>query len=91
MPLLFSTSFIVLNFCKPSIIALKIFIEVLEPKDLANISRTPTNSKTVLAAPPAIIPVPLEAGFNKVLEAPNLPIISCGIVVPDNETLIKFF
>ena len=37
---------------------------------------------TALTGPPAIIPVPSGAGLKKTVVAPNLPIISCGIVFP---------
>ena len=38
--------------------ALTIFLGFLDPKDLALTSFNPDNSNTVLAAPPAMIPVP---------------------------------
>ena len=47
---------------KPLNVALTTLIGFVEPYDLANTSFTPANSKTALIAPPAIIPVPGDAG-----------------------------
>ena len=40
----------------------------------------PTASTTARTPPPAITPVPGEAGRNKTRPPPNSPIVSCGIV-----------
>lgn len=66
-------------------------IELDEPRDLVKMSPTPANSRTARTGPPAITPVPSEAGFNKTLPAPNTPVIWCGIDVFTRGTLIKFF
>ncbi|CCY46376.1 ribosomal protein [Firmicutes bacterium CAG:822] len=64
---------------------------MLDPSDLDKISLTPASSNTDLTGPPALTPVPLEAGFNKTLLAPLLPIASCGIVLPPTiATLVTF-
>ena len=55
---------------------------LFEPKDFAIISVTPESSRTGLAAPPAISPVPSDAGLSKILLALYLCSISCAIVVP---------
>ena len=62
---------------------------LFEPKDFAIISFNPASSRTGLAAPPAINPVPSEAGLNNILLALYLCSISCAIVVPLIETVTK--
>ena len=47
-----------------------------EPNDFANTSVTPALSNTARIAPPAITPVPCEAGLTQTLEAPNFEICS---------------
>ena len=47
-------------------------IGVFDPKDFDKISCTPANSNTARTGPPAITPVPAEAGFNNTLPEPNL-------------------
>jgi hypothetical protein len=49
---------------------------LFDPKDFAIISVIPASSRTGLAAPPAISPVPSEAGFNNILLALYLCSIS---------------
>ena len=44
-------------------------IFVFDPSDFEIISLTPANSRTALTGPPALTPVPLEAGFNITLLA----------------------
>jgi hypothetical protein len=60
---------------------------LFEPNDLAIISVTPASSRTGLAAPPAISPVPSLAGFNNILLELYLYSISWFIVVPFRLTL----
>jgi hypothetical protein len=64
---------------------------LLDPNDFVKISVIPAASKTALTPPPAINPVPGEAGFNKTLPAPNFPIISCATVPLIIETFTTFF
>ena len=71
-----------LNSSSAAIVALTTLIALPLPIDLVKISLMPADSTTALTAPPAITPVPLGAGFNKTVEAQNLLVIWCGIVVP---------
>ena len=82
-------SFVVIRAC---IVAFTTLTGLGEPRDLARIFSTPAISKTILTPPPAIMPVPGEAGFSKTLAAPNLPITWWKIVPSTNgiET-IPFF
>ncbi len=52
---------------------------------------TPADSRTARTAPPAMTPVPSEAGFSMTRPAPKCPMIGCGIVVPLSGTEIIFF
>src|SRR5574342_1014930 len=54
----------------PLIVALTTLWGLLEPRDLQSTFRTPTTSSTDLLAPPAIKPVPSEAGLSNTLPAP---------------------
>ena len=51
-----------------------------DPFDFAKTSFTPALSKTARIAPPALTPVPLEAGLIKTREPLNFASCSCGIV-----------
>ena len=57
---------------KPLIVARTTLIGLREPKDLASTSRTPRTSKIARMGPPAIMPVPLDAGCIYTFEAPWL-------------------
>ena len=63
---------------------------VLDPSDFDKIFLTPASSTTALTAPPALTPVPSQAGFNKILLAPCTPVASCGIVPSTIETFVTF-
>jgi len=52
---------------KASTVACTRLFGLFEPKDFAIISLTPESSRTGLAAPPAISPVPSDAGFKRIL------------------------
>ena len=62
-----------------------------DPCDFERTLRTPTDSNTALTAPPAITPVPSDAGFRKTLPPPYLPFCSCGRVPFLIGILTKFF
>ena len=51
----------------------------------------PASSNTERTAPPAIIPVPSEAGLNITAPAPDFPVIGWGIVVLKIGTVTTFF
>jgi hypothetical protein len=59
-----------LNLINPLIVALTTLCGLLEPRDLQSTFRTPTTSSTDLLAPPAINPVPSDAGLSKTFPAP---------------------
>jgi len=65
-------------------------IGVLEPIHLEIISEYPANSTTARTGPPAIIPVPCDAGLINTCPEPNLPSTSWGIVPWIFGTLIIF-
>ena len=75
----------------PSIVARTTLQGLFERRAFARISLIPTVSTTARTGPPAITPVPGAAGLRSTTPAPNLPITSCGIVVPFRETLTRFF
>ena len=58
----------------PSIVARTMLIGVFEPKDFERISPTPASSSTARTGPPAITPVPSEAGLIRISPAPKCPI-----------------
>lgn len=62
-----------------------------EPLDFARTSLTPALSNTALIAPPALTPVPFEAGFINTCEPPNLEDCSWGIVPFKTGIFTKFF
>ena len=51
----------------------------------------PAASTTARTEPPAMTPVPCEAGLSITRLALNWTLISCGIVVPTIGILIRFF
>ncbi len=67
-----------------SIVALTTLWGFEEPSDFVRTSRTPADSSTARTPPPAISPVPGEAGFSITLPAPNRPITGCGMVPVDD-------
>ena len=91
MFLIFAICSAVLIFLKASIVALTTFLELFVPIIFALASLYPASSRTALAAPPAITPVPSFPGFTKTLAAPNFPTNSCGTVVPTTGTSTIFF
>ena len=69
-----------LRFYKASKVAFTTLWGFDEPWDFDRTSCIPTDSKTVLTAPPAITPVPSDAGLINTFAPPYLPFCSCGIV-----------
>src|SRR5262245_57930398 len=57
------------------------------PSDFDSTSWIPASSSTARTPPPAITPVPGEAGFSSTRDAPCTPITSCVIVEPCIGTL----
>src|SRR5574340_678657 len=65
---------------RPFSVARTTLYGLLEPIHLASTSRTPTASNTARIAPPAIMPVPSDAGCISTLAAPCLPItVWCSV------------
>src|SRR4029453_8648674 len=64
---------------------------LVEPSTFVRTSLTPTACMTARTAPPAITPVPSEAGFTSTRPAPYSPINWCGSVLLISGTRIKFF
>ena len=63
----------------------------VEPWVLVRMSRMPAASTTARTAPPAMTPVPCEAGLRRIRLAENSWRTSCGIVVPTIGTRMRFF
>ena len=62
-----------------------------DPSDLESTSETPAASSTARTGPPAMTPVPGEAGLSRTRPAPSAPRTSCGMVEPIIGTGKKFF
>src|SRR2546426_11983098 len=73
------------------IVALTTLCGFDEPIDFVRTSFTPADSRTALTPPPAIRPVPGEAGFRRTFEAPYFAVIGCGIVPFTTRTVTIFF
>ena len=76
---------------RPCMVAATTFWGLLERRHLVRMSLMPAVSSTARTGPPAITPVPGAAGLSNTRPAPNSPITSWGMVVPDSVTLIMFF
>ena len=63
----------------------------VEPWTLARMSRIPADSTTARTAPPAMTPVPWEAGLSMTRAAAYSSRTSCGIVVPTIGIRMRFF
>ena len=61
-------------------VAFTMLCGLFDPSDFVRMSFTPATSSTARTAPPAMTPVPGEAGFMSTREAPNIPITWYGIV-----------
>src|SRR4029450_7763227 len=76
---------------RPATVALAMLIGFVVPRLFATPSRIPASSSTARTPPPAITPVPSEAGRRNTLAASKRPRISCVIVVPCFGTVKRFF
>ena len=90
MPLCFEIINGLLKLSSASKVAFTTLCGFEDPWDLESTFWTPTASKTVLTAPPAITPVPSVAGLINTLAPPNLPFCSCGSVPLSIGILTKF-
>src|SRR5512133_422557 len=66
--------------CSAATVACTTLMALAEPSDFASTSRTPAHSSTARAEPPAITPVPGEAGRSMTTPAAFSPCTGCGIV-----------
>src|SRR3954447_4205161 len=76
---------------RPWTVALTRLIGFCEPSDLLRMSWMPASSSTARTPPPAMTPVPSEAGLRKTLPEPNSPVTVCVIVEPCFGTRNRFF
>ena len=75
----------------PATVAATRFTGLLVPSDLLRMSRIPASSSTARTPPPAMTPVPSEAGFSRTLPAPERPVTWWVIVVRYLGTRKRFF
>src|SRR3954447_6299675 len=68
--------------CSPATVACTRLIGFCEPSDLLRMSWMPASSRTARTPPPAMTPVPSEAGLRKTLPEPNSPVTVWVIVEP---------
>ena len=91
MPLCFAICSGLLKFNKASNVAFTTLCGLEDPWDLERTFWTPTDSSTALTAPPAMTPVPSEAGLINTLAPPNFPFCSWGIVPFLEKFELNFF
>src|SRR5262249_10340341 len=84
-----SKGFFIFN--KPSKAARTTLCGLVDPRTFVRTSRTPAACIPARTAPPAITPVPCEAGFISTRPDPKRPINSCGNVFSISGTRIRFF
>src|ERR687885_73734 len=68
--------------CSPAIVAFTRLIGFCVPSDLERMSWIPASSRTARTPPPAMTPVPGEAGFSSTWPEPNTPSTGWVIVEP---------
>src|SRR4051812_5328277 len=61
--------------CRPAIVALTRLIGFCEPSDFDRMSWMPASSSTARTPPPAMTPVPGEAGLRNTRPAPKIPLL----------------
>src|SRR5690606_3952322 len=76
---------------RPATVAATRFTGLEVPSDLVRMSRMPASSSTARTPPPAITPVPSEAGFMRTLPAPARPVTWWVMVVRYLGTRKRFF
>src|SRR5947209_13119081 len=75
----------------PAIVAFTRLMGFCEPRLLERMSWMPASSSTARTPPPAITPVPGEAGFSSTRPDPNTPVTWWVIVEPCLGTRYRFF
>ena len=78
------------NAFRADIVACTMLMGFDDPIDFDRMSLIPAASITARTGPPAITPVPGDAGFSSTRPAPSTPMISCGIVEPIIGTTIMW-
>src|SRR3990170_2475311 len=73
------------------IVALTTLTGFVDPSDFVRMSRMPADSATARTEPPAMTPVPLDAGRSSTLAEPKRPVTACGSVWPASGTSITCF
>src|ERR687891_1133551 len=68
--------------CRPAIVAFTRLIGFWVPSDLERMSWIPASSSTARTPPPAITPVPGEAGLSSTRPEPKTPVVRWVIVAP---------
>src|SRR6185295_5774273 len=77
--------------CRPATVALTRLIGFCEPSDLERMSWIPASSSTARTPPPAMTPVPGEAGLRNTRPDPKMPVVWFVIVEPWRGTRKRFF
>src|SRR3954453_3473067 len=77
--------------CRPAIVALTRLIGFCEPSDFERMSWIPASSSTARTPPPAITPVPGEAGLRNTRPELKMPVVWCVMVLPWRGTRKRFF
>src|SRR5215210_5792594 len=77
--------------CRAATVACTMLIGFDDPRDLESTSWMPAHSSTARTGPPAITPVPGEAGFSMTTPAAFSPWMGCGMVPWMRGTLKKCF
>ena len=62
-----------------------------DPSDLERMSWIPASSSTARTPPPAMTPVPGDAGLRNTRPEPNTPVVWCVMVAPWRGTRNSFF
>src|SRR5262245_29015665 len=82
LPRRFATCSAFRSHLSPSRVARRTVLGFAVPSDFVRMSWTPHDSRTARTAPPAMTPVPGDAGFRSTCPEPNRPTTGCGIVEP---------
>src|SRR3954452_16486594 len=77
--------------CRPAIVALTRLIGFCEPSDFERMSWIPASSSTACTPPPAITPVPGEAGFGNPRPASRRRVLSWVFFEPCRGSRNRFF
>src|SRR5207248_10832314 len=76
---------------RASIVAMTTFTGFVLPSDFERMSWMPADSTTARTEPPAITPVPFDAGRRRTFAAPKSAVTGCGIVRSTSGTSMRCF